>query len=60
MKILSSDSDSDMQGRCHKERSGFEGPWTANPLIFDNSYFKYISLYYTPTSYIIASNFKIK
>ncbi|XP_039120447.1 L-ascorbate peroxidase 2, cytosolic-like, partial [Dioscorea cayenensis subsp. rotundata] len=27
------------QGRCHKERSGFEGPWTANPLIFDNSYF---------------------
>lgn len=30
-----------MQGRCHMERSGFEGPWTANPLIFDNSYFKY-------------------
>ncbi|OWM68861.1 hypothetical protein CDL15_Pgr025048 [Punica granatum] len=27
-------------GRCHKERSGFEGPWTKNPLIFDNSYFK--------------------
>lgn len=27
------------QGRCHKERSGYEGPWTANPLIFDNSYF---------------------
>jgi len=27
-------------GRCHKERSGFDGPWTANPLIFDNSYFK--------------------
>nr|BAE48791.1 cytosolic ascorbate peroxidase [Codonopsis lanceolata] len=27
-------------GRCHKERSGFEGPWTFNPLIFDNSYFK--------------------
>jgi L-ascorbate peroxidase len=26
-------------GRCHKERSGFEGAWTANPLIFDNSYF---------------------
>ncbi|KAL6336286.1 hypothetical protein AAG906_014455 [Vitis piasezkii] len=26
--------------RCHKERSGFEGPWTTNPLIFDNSYFK--------------------
>ncbi|WOL08479.1 L-ascorbate peroxidase 1, cytosolic-like [Canna indica] len=27
-------------GKCHKERSGFEGPWTHNPLIFDNSYFK--------------------
>lgn len=26
-------------GRAHKERSGFEGPWTTNPLIFDNSYF---------------------
>ncbi|XVF46413.1 hypothetical protein PTKIN_Ptkin03bG0024600 [Pterospermum kingtungense] len=26
-------------GRCHRERSGFEGPWTFNPLIFDNSYF---------------------
>lgn len=26
-------------GRCHKERSGFDGPWTKNPLIFDNSYF---------------------
>lgn len=27
-------------GRCHKARSGFDGPWTANPLKFDNSYFK--------------------
>ncbi|GAB2242735.1 hypothetical protein Droror1_Dr00019510 [Drosera rotundifolia] len=26
-------------GRCHKERSGFEGAWTANPLVFDNTYF---------------------
>lgn len=29
-----------LQGSCHKERSGFEGPWTTHPLIFDNSYFK--------------------
>ncbi|XP_031477644.1 L-ascorbate peroxidase, cytosolic-like [Nymphaea colorata] len=27
-------------GRAHKERSGFEGPWTRDPLIFDNNYFK--------------------
>ncbi|GJQ10587.1 hypothetical protein GpartN1_g2378.t1 [Galdieria partita] len=26
-------------GRCHKERSGYEGPWTHQPLEFDNSYF---------------------
>eukprot|EP00127_Corallochytrium_limacisporum_P001826 Clim_evm11s85 gene=Clim_evmTU11s85 len=27
-------------GRCHKERSGFIGPWTNNPLKFDNEYYK--------------------
>ncbi|KAL2234873.1 UNVERIFIED_CONTAM: L-ascorbate peroxidase 3 [Sesamum indicum] len=26
-------------GRAHRERSGFEGPWTRDPLKFDNSYF---------------------
>eukprot|EP00339_Tiarina_fusa_P018520 CAMPEP_0117024954 /NCGR_PEP_ID=MMETSP0472-20121206/18486_1 /TAXON_ID=693140 ORGANISM="Tiarina fusus, Strain LIS" /NCGR_SAMPLE_ID=MMETSP0472 /ASSEMBLY_ACC=CAM_ASM_000603 /LENGTH=403 /DNA_ID=CAMNT_0004731543 /DNA_START=34 /DNA_END=1245 /DNA_ORIENTATION=+ len=26
-------------GRCHIARSGFDGPWTHNPLVFDNSYF---------------------
>eukprot|EP00249_Psilotum_nudum_P028814 c38746_g1_i1 orf=350-1234(-) len=26
-------------GRAHPERSGFEGPWTQQPLKFDNSYF---------------------
>jgi len=26
-------------GRCHKARSGYDGPWTANILKFDNSYF---------------------
>ena len=27
-------------GRAHLDRSGFDGPWTENPLEFDNSYFK--------------------
>lgn len=27
-------------GRCHLGRSGYDGPWTRNPLVFDNSYFK--------------------
>ncbi|KAL8228898.1 hypothetical protein R6Q57_013798 [Mikania cordata] len=26
-------------GRAHADRSGFEGPWTREPLKFDNSYF---------------------
>merc|ERR1719201_1325182 len=26
-------------GRCHLVRSGFDGPWTADPLKFDNAYF---------------------
>jgi len=26
-------------GRCHIVRSGYDGPWTHNPLVFDNSYF---------------------
>ncbi|KAL3714735.1 hypothetical protein ACJRO7_006610 [Eucalyptus globulus] len=26
-------------GRAHQERSGFDGPWTQEPLKFDNSYF---------------------
>ncbi|OWM80411.1 hypothetical protein CDL15_Pgr019691 [Punica granatum] len=26
-------------GRAHPERSGFDGPWTQEPLQFDNSYF---------------------
>lgn len=27
-------------GRCHKDRSGFEGPWTNTPLTVSNAYFK--------------------
>eukprot|EP01090_Pellita_catalonica_P023475 TRINITY_DN970_c0_g1_i1.p1 TRINITY_DN970_c0_g1~~TRINITY_DN970_c0_g1_i1.p1 ORF type:complete len:406 (-),score=103.04 TRINITY_DN970_c0_g1_i1:81-1298(-) len=26
-------------GRCHLSRSGFDGPWTRNPLKFDNHFF---------------------
>ena len=26
-------------GRCHVNRSGFDGPWTSDPLKFDNEYF---------------------
>mmetsp|Transcript_10568 Transcript_10568/g.27399 ORF Transcript_10568/g.27399 Transcript_10568/m.27399 type:complete len:315 (+) Transcript_10568:1-945(+) len=26
-------------GRCHADRSGFDGPWTEQPLKFDNAYF---------------------
>lgn len=29
----------DFKGRAHRERSGFEDPWTKDPLKFDNSYF---------------------
>lgn len=29
-------------GRCHAVRSGFDGPWTRNPLQFDNAYFKHL------------------
>ncbi len=27
-------------GRCHTDRSGFEGPWTFSPTTFTNDYFK--------------------
>ncbi|KAJ3028056.1 UNVERIFIED_CONTAM: heme peroxidase [Siphonaria sp. JEL0065] len=27
-------------GRCHKDRSGFEGPWTRAPTTFSNDYYK--------------------
>jgi len=36
-------------GRCHRSRSGFDGPWTRHPLKFDNQYFKNIlGLEWTP------------
>ncbi|KAK4689509.1 hypothetical protein P7C73_g603, partial [Tremellales sp. Uapishka_1] len=27
-------------GRCHSDRSGFDGPWVVNPTRFSNQYFK--------------------
>lgn len=27
-------------GRCHTDRSGFEGPWTFSPTTVTNDYFK--------------------
>jgi len=36
-------------GRCHQSRSGFDGPWTKDPLNFDNTYFSnLIDLKWTP------------
>ncbi|RUS13329.1 heme peroxidase, partial [Endogone sp. FLAS-F59071] len=26
-------------GRCHTDRSGFDGPWTPSPTVFTNDYF---------------------
>lgn len=28
-----------IKGKAHRDRSGFEGSWTKDPLKFDNSYF---------------------
>jgi len=27
-------------GRCHRDRSGFHGPWTKSPTMFSNEYFR--------------------
>ena len=27
-------------GRCHRDRSGFEGPWTFSPTVFTNEFFR--------------------
>lgn len=27
-------------GRCHTDRSGFEGPWTFSPTVLSNDYFR--------------------
>lgn len=30
-------------GRCHRDRSGFEGPWVVNPTRFSNQYFRLLT-----------------
>ena len=30
-------------GRAHKDRSGYEGPWTNTPIMFANTYFKLLT-----------------
>lgn len=36
-------------GRCHTDRSGFEGPWTFSPTVFTNDYFvKLVEEKWTP------------
>ena len=30
-------------GRAHKERSGYEGPWTNTPIMFANTYFQLLT-----------------
>jgi cytochrome c peroxidase len=27
-------------GRCHRDRSGFDGPWTFSPITFTNDFYK--------------------
>ncbi|KAI8918443.1 heme peroxidase [Powellomyces hirtus] len=29
-------------GRCHSDRSGFEGPWTHSPTTFSNAFYKHL------------------
>lgn len=29
-------------GRCHPSRSGFDGPWSRSPLVFNHFYFKHL------------------
>lgn len=36
-------------GSCHEKRSGFDGPWTTNPIKFDNEYFRnLVEIKWTP------------
>jgi len=48
-------------GRCHLVRSGFDGKWTANPLVFDNSYFKNLmSLEWRPKKVEASGNMQFE
>ena len=32
-------------GRCHSDRSGFEGKWVSNPTRFSNTYFRLLMMH---------------
>lgn len=44
-------------GRCHTDRSGFEGPWQFSPTTFSNEYFRllYVRSVISPVTCISAN-----
>ncbi|KAG6375666.1 heme peroxidase [Boletus reticuloceps] len=45
-------------GRCHPDRSGFDGPWTFSPVTFSNEYFKL--LFNETTDYVLTQDKSFK
>ena len=40
-------------GRCHSDRSGFDGPWTFGPTTFSNEFFRLlVEEKWVPRSYV--------
>jgi catalase (peroxidase I) len=40
-------------GRCHTDRSGFEGPWQFSPTTFSNEYFRLLSVFRSQFSNLV-------
>lgn len=48
-------------GRCHATSSGFVGPWTPTPTVFNNLYFSLLlNVKWTPNEKIIAQGGKFQ
>ena len=45
-------------GRAHKDRSGFEGAWTTDPLKFDNEYFRHVAKGAAPAGLLLLESDK--